>query len=42
MMEGGIYLAPSRFEVTFLSLAHSSESIEHTIIAAAEAFEVAR
>ncbi len=42
MMERGIYLAPSQFEAGFMSLAHSSENIEHTINAAAEAFEVVR
>jgi len=31
MLEGGIYLPPSQFEATFLSLAHSDAEIEATI-----------
>ena len=30
MIEGGIYVAPSRFEAMFLSAAHSDEDIEKT------------
>ncbi|MEI6083662.1 MAG: glutamate-1-semialdehyde 2,1-aminomutase [Verrucomicrobiota bacterium] len=37
MMERGVYLAPSQFEVGFMSLAHTSEDIEKTIQAASEA-----
>ena len=35
--EKGVYLAPSQFEVCFLSLAHSDEDIEKTITAAKDA-----
>jgi glutamate-1-semialdehyde 2,1-aminomutase len=38
MLEQGIYLAPSQFEATFVSLAHSEEDIEHTVAAAKIAF----
>jgi glutamate-1-semialdehyde 2,1-aminomutase len=34
MLEQGIYFAPSQFEAAFLSTAHSSRDIEHTIKAA--------
>jgi glutamate-1-semialdehyde 2,1-aminomutase len=34
MMEQGIYLAPSQFEVGFMSLAHTPEDIEKTLSAA--------
>ncbi|MFC1516161.1 glutamate-1-semialdehyde 2,1-aminomutase [Thermodesulfobacteriota bacterium] len=36
MLERGIYLAPSQFEVFFLSAAHSTEDIDETIQAAEE------
>ena len=36
MLERGIYLAPSQFEVGFLSLAHTAADIEQTLRAAAE------
>lgn len=39
MLERGIYLAPSAFEVGFVSSAHGDEEIDKTIKAAAEAFE---
>ena len=38
MLDRGVYLAPSAFEVGFVSLAHSSADIEDTISAAKEAF----
>jgi glutamate-1-semialdehyde 2,1-aminomutase len=38
MLEQGIYLAPSQFEATFLSTAHTSVDIEKTIEAARAAF----
>ena len=38
MLERGIYLAPSAFEVGFVSSAHSDEHIEATIAAARESF----
>jgi glutamate-1-semialdehyde 2,1-aminomutase len=37
MLEHGVYLAPSQFEVGFLSLAHTEQDIEQTLRAAAEA-----
>jgi glutamate-1-semialdehyde 2,1-aminomutase len=37
MMEQGVYLAPSQFEVGFMSLAHTGEDIETTLRAAREA-----
>jgi glutamate-1-semialdehyde 2,1-aminomutase len=42
MLDRGVYMAPSQFEAGFISLAHSDESIEHTVQAAAEAFRVCR
>jgi glutamate-1-semialdehyde 2,1-aminomutase len=38
MLRGGIYLAPSAFEASFVSLAHSQQLIEKTINSAKEAF----
>jgi len=38
MLERGIYLAPSQFEATFISTAHSFEDLESTIKAAQEVF----
>jgi glutamate-1-semialdehyde 2,1-aminomutase len=37
MMERGVYLAPSQFEVGFMSLAHTEDDIEATLRAAREA-----
>ena len=37
MLERGVYLAPSQFEVGFMSLAHTEEDIEETLRAAREA-----
>ncbi len=37
MLKHGIYLAPSQFEATFVSLAHSPDDVEQTLAAAAEA-----
>jgi len=37
MLERGVYLAPSQFEVGFLSLAHTTSDIEQTLAATAEA-----
>jgi glutamate-1-semialdehyde 2,1-aminomutase len=34
MRQQGIYIAPSQFEVLFLSVAHSDEHIETTVNAA--------
>lgn len=39
MLEQGIYLAPSQFETTFMSGAHTDEDIEKTIAASKAAFE---
>ena len=39
MLEQGIYLAPSQFESLFVSLAHSSKDIEHTIEASLHGFK---
>ena len=37
MLDRGVYLAPSQFEVGFLSLAHTEEDVETTLRAASEA-----
>jgi len=37
MLDRGVYLAPSQFEVGFVSLAHTEQDIEQTVRAAAEA-----
>ncbi len=39
MLARGVYLAPSQFEATFVSLAHTEEEIDLTIEAAYEAFK---
>lgn len=39
MLEQGIYLAPSPFEASFLSAAHTNEMIEKTIRCASKAFK---
>jgi glutamate-1-semialdehyde 2,1-aminomutase len=39
LLDRGIYLAPSQFEACFVSLAHSTKSINETIRAAKAAFE---
>ena len=41
MLERGVYLAPSQFEATFVSLAHGDEEIGATVEAAKEAMLVA-
>ena len=38
MLERGIYLAPSQFEASFVSAAHSQKDIDETVRAAAEVF----
>ncbi len=38
MLDEGIYLAPSQFEAGFVSIAHTDEIIEKTILAAKRAF----
>jgi len=39
MLRRGVYLAPSQFEVTFVSLAHTDEIIDRTIEAAEQAMQ---
>jgi glutamate-1-semialdehyde 2,1-aminomutase len=39
MLERGVYFAPSQFEAAFLSTAHSSDDIEHTINAVHATFK---
>ncbi len=39
MLEQGVYLAPSQFEVAFMSTAHTDEDIEKTVRAAEVAFK---
>jgi glutamate-1-semialdehyde 2,1-aminomutase len=39
MLERGIYLPPSQFEAAFISLAHTPEDIESTLVAAREALQ---
>ena len=38
MLDEGVYLAPSSFEAGFLSLAHTEQDINNTLIAAKKAF----
>jgi glutamate-1-semialdehyde 2,1-aminomutase len=38
LLSRGIYLAPSPYEAGFVSIAHDSEILEETLVAAAEAF----
>ncbi len=40
MLERGIYLAPSQFEATFISLAHTEEDVARTVDAAGIVFRV--
>jgi glutamate-1-semialdehyde 2,1-aminomutase len=42
MLDRGIYLAPSAFEVGFISLAHSQSDLEDTVAAARESLEKVR
>ena len=39
MLERGVFFAPSQFECTFVSLAHTEEDIDVTVKAATEAFK---
>ena len=41
MLERGVYLAPAQFEAAFISLAHTEEDIDRTIVAAEEALREA-
>ncbi|HEV8320805.1 MAG TPA: glutamate-1-semialdehyde 2,1-aminomutase [Myxococcota bacterium] len=38
MLERGVYLPPSQLEAAFLSLAHSDDDVDQTVVAAEEAF----
>jgi glutamate-1-semialdehyde 2,1-aminomutase len=38
MLDKGVYLPPSQFEVAFLSAAHTEKDVHHTIAAAKQAF----
>ena len=40
MLDRGVYLAPSPFETTFLSMAHTDEMIEETVHRAEKSLEV--
>jgi glutamate-1-semialdehyde 2,1-aminomutase len=40
MLDQGIYLPPSQFEVAFISAAHTESDIDHTIKAATRAFSI--
>ena len=40
MLDRGVYLAPSPFETTFLSMAHTDEMIEETIYRAEKSFDI--
>ena len=42
MLEQGVYLAPSQFEATFVSLAHTDEDVSLTLNAAEKAFRAVR
>jgi glutamate-1-semialdehyde 2,1-aminomutase len=39
MLSGGVYLAPSQFELTFVSLAHGEEEIDEALQVARAAFQ---
>jgi glutamate-1-semialdehyde 2,1-aminomutase len=40
MLDRGIFLAPSQFEAAFVSAAHTSQDIDHTLAAARESLQV--
>lgn len=42
MLDQGVYLAPSQFEASFMSLAHTAEDIEKTIEASFKAFKATK
>ncbi len=42
MLENGVYLAPSQFEASFVSLAHNKEHIDKTVEAAYKAFKAVK
>jgi glutamate-1-semialdehyde 2,1-aminomutase len=39
MLDHGVYIAPSQFEAAFVSIAHTDEVIDRTIVAAKKAFK---
>ena len=41
LLEEGIYIAPSQFEVGFMSAIHSDEEIDQTIAASLKALKIA-
>jgi glutamate-1-semialdehyde 2,1-aminomutase len=41
LLEEGVYIAPSQFEVGFMSAIHSDEEIDHTIAASLKALKIA-
>ena len=41
LLEEGIYIAPSQFEVGFMSAIHSDEEIDQTIVASLKALKIA-
>ena len=41
LLEQGVYCAPSQFEAGFISLAHTDEDIEKTLVALHSAFQAA-
>jgi glutamate-1-semialdehyde 2,1-aminomutase len=42
MLEAGVYLPPSQFEVMMCSLAHQQRDLDQTLTAARTAFAAAR
>jgi glutamate-1-semialdehyde 2,1-aminomutase len=40
MLDRGIFLAPSQFEATFVSVAHTPADIDRTVAAALESLQV--
>jgi glutamate-1-semialdehyde 2,1-aminomutase len=42
MLNEGVYLAPSQFEAAFVSLAHTDELIDRTVVAAKNSFNALR
>jgi glutamate-1-semialdehyde 2,1-aminomutase len=42
MLDAGVWLPPSQFEVMFVSLAHQQRDFEQTLASARDAFAAAR
>jgi glutamate-1-semialdehyde 2,1-aminomutase len=40
MLDRGVFLAPSQFEATFVSVTHTSQDIDRTVAAAHESLQV--